>query len=337
MHAAARGLAARPEVRQRRRAVEIGDAPRRRGSARPARPGSQSRVGSRPAVRHASQIVGKRLGKSSIIVASSHRWSAPVAAIVLVDRAGDDVARREVGERVHAGHERDALAVAQHAPFAAQRLGEQRPRHRRVVQRGRMELHELEVGARDAGLQRERDAVAGRQRRVGGDREALADTAGREHDVGGAHELDLAVGSSAITPAQRPSSTSSSIANQPLADLDRRPRSTAATSARSISAPVASPPACTTRASEWPPSRASCSVVAVGAGLGVELRAERRELADPVGTFGHEHLHRVDVAQAGAGGERVGEVQLRTSRARPAPPRRRPARTASPRATARPS
>ena len=32
---------------------------------------------------------------------------------------------------------------------------------------------------------------------------------------------------------------------------------TAATSARSISAPVASPPACTTRDSEWPPSRAS--------------------------------------------------------------------------------
>ena len=108
---------------------------------------------------------------------------------------------------------------------------------------------------------------------------------------------------------QRPCSTSSSIANQP-SRTSTSLRSTAATSARSISAPVASPPACTTRASEWPPSRASSSRSPSGAGLGVEVRAERGELADPVGAFGHEHLHGLDVAEPGAGGERVGEVQL---------------------------
>ena len=45
----------------------------------------------------------------------------------------------------------DAALVAQDRALTAQRLGEERPRHRRVVQRGRVELHELEVGDRDAG------------------------------------------------------------------------------------------------------------------------------------------------------------------------------------------
>ena len=100
----------------------------------------------------------------------------------------DDVAWREVGERVLVGHERDALLVAQDRAFAAQRLREQRARHRRVVQRGRVELHELEVGDRDAGSQRHRDAVAGRQGRVRGDREALPGAAGRDHGVRGAQD-----------------------------------------------------------------------------------------------------------------------------------------------------
>ena len=63
-----------------------------------------------------------------------------------------------------------------------------------MVQRRGVELDELEVGARDAGLQRQRDSVAGRQRGIGGDREALPDATGSEHDVDCAHELDLAVG-----------------------------------------------------------------------------------------------------------------------------------------------
>ena len=42
----------------------------------------------------------------------------------------------------------------------------------------------------------------------------------------------------------------------------------------------------------------------------VEHRAERHELADPARALGDEHPHRVGVAEPGAGGERVGEVQL---------------------------
>ena len=119
-----------------------------------------------------------------------------------------------------------------------------------------MELHELEIGARNRRLQRECDAVAGRQGRVGGDRKALARAAGREHDVRRAYELEVAVGPQrehAGAPAAAPRAARSR--TNPRAPRCRRVR-TASTSARSISAPVASPPACTTRASEWPPSRA---------------------------------------------------------------------------------
>ena len=58
---------------------------------------------------------------------------------------------------------------------------------------------------------------------------------------------------------QRSRSTSSSIANHPSRTSIESLMFTASTSARSISAPVASPPACTTRASECPPSRARSS------------------------------------------------------------------------------
>ena len=50
-----------------------------------------------------------------------------------------------------------------------------------------MELHELHVGHRDAGPKRHRDAVAGGDRRIGGDREALARAAGGDHRVTSPH------------------------------------------------------------------------------------------------------------------------------------------------------
>ena len=106
----------------------------------------------------------------------------------------DHVARREVGEGVQVEHERNAVVVAQDRALAPQRFREQRARHRRVVQRRRVELHEFEVGARNAGLQRQRDPVAGREGGIGRDREALTRAAGGEHGVDRAHELDLTVG-----------------------------------------------------------------------------------------------------------------------------------------------
>jgi hypothetical protein len=67
------------------------------------------------------------------------------------DLARDDVTRRElVGEAV-------APLVEQESAFAAQRFGEQQ---RRVDERRRVELDELEVGERRAGRVRRRDALA---------------------------------------------------------------------------------------------------------------------------------------------------------------------------------
>ena len=211
---------------------------------------------------------------------------------------------------MHAGHERRAVVVAQDRAFAAQGLRQQRPRHRRVVQRGRVELDELEVGARDAGLQRERDAVAGRQRRVRGDREALARAAGREHDVDRAHVLDLAVG-----PQREHTLAAVALDEQ----LDREP-------ALAHVDRVGHPDRLDERPLDLGAGRVAARVhdpgerVAalareqelgtLGRVLGVEAGAEPRQLADPVGTFGDEHAHRVDVAQPRARGQRVGQVQL---------------------------
>ena len=63
-----------------------------------------------------------------------------------------------------ARHERLARAVDQPRAFAAQRFGNQEPRRAGQVERGRMELHELEIGDARAGVIGERDAVAGRHR-----------------------------------------------------------------------------------------------------------------------------------------------------------------------------
>ena len=60
------------------------------------------------------------------------------------------------------------------------------------------------------------------------------------------------------------------------------------------------------RGNEWPPSRAKAQPVA---GF-VEVRAELDELADAGRALVDHDAHGVDVAEAGAGGERVGEVQL---------------------------
>ena len=60
-------------------------------------------------------------------------------------RSGDRVPRQQLVD------EPFAFGVAQQRTVTAERLREQRPRHRRMVQRRRMELDELDVGDRDTG------------------------------------------------------------------------------------------------------------------------------------------------------------------------------------------
>ena len=110
VHAGARGLAAGPEPGQRGRAVEIGARHRRTGSARRARPGSQSRAGSRPTA--CAEPPDRREAGPGSRGSPSRRATGGRAPVdePAGDRARDDVARREVAERVLVGHERDARA-----------------------------------------------------------------------------------------------------------------------------------------------------------------------------------------------------------------------------------
>ena len=144
--------------------------------------------------------------------------------------------------------------------------------------------------------------------RVGGDGEELAGAAGGHQDVPGP---DLGRRRRPACRAVDPGAAAAlddQVEGEPvLVARAAAVRRTAATSARSISAPVAAPPACTTRASEWPPSRASSSSPC---GVPVEDGAEGDQLVDPGRPLVDEHPHRVGVAQPGAGGQGVGQVEV---------------------------
>ena len=182
------------------------------------------------------------------------------------DRLGDDVAGREVGQRVLVRHEAPPGVVEQDRALAAHRLGHQRllplgqraePHHRRV------ELDELEVGdrapARSASATPSPVDTYGlvvwpktwpkppvarttARRERGTDAVALP----RAHDVQG-------------DPLRRAGRRRAAGRGRARSRPPRCPgrRRTAATSAREISAPVASPPACAMRSRRCPPSRVS--------------------------------------------------------------------------------
>ena len=110
----------------------------------------------------------------------------PEVVDALLEHAGGDgpahlVARQQLVD------EAVALGVAEQRAVAAQRLRQQRPGHGRVVERGRVELLELDVGHGHAGPDGHGHAVAGGLGRVGGDGEELAEAAGGQEHVGGPH------------------------------------------------------------------------------------------------------------------------------------------------------
>ena len=135
--------------------------------------------------------------------------------------------------------------------MTAQRLGDERPRHRRVVQGRRVELHELHVGDRDSRPQRHGDPVAGR---LGG-LVVTANSCPAPPDASTTwarlDALQPAVGVESHDAACSGRRSTSEIEREPvLENGGRARRATAVTSARSTSAPVAAPPACRTRAIE---------------------------------------------------------------------------------------
>ena len=84
------------------------------------------------------------------------------------NRARDHVSRRHLAAR-RVGHEALAGVVDEDGAFAAHRLGDERGRPRRRLQRGRMELHEFEVDERGAGARSERQTLSEASERVGAD------------------------------------------------------------------------------------------------------------------------------------------------------------------------
>lgn len=115
------------------------------------------------------------------------------------DALGDDVPGRQFGQFVLPQHEALTVRVDEVGALASDRLGDERLlalRVRAEEQHGRVELHEFQVGDLGARPQRQRHAVAGGHRRVGGRREDLAHAAGREDHGGrvdGSHAVVLAL------------------------------------------------------------------------------------------------------------------------------------------------
>ena len=188
-----------------------------------------------PRALQSAKIPGKRFAKPRPSLRASRKTRAllPLAE----DRARDDVARRELGEPVLRVMKRTPCVVDEHRALAAHRLGDERERILRRVERRRMELHELHVGERHAGAMRDRVAVAGgddRIRRVAID---LAAPAGGEHGRVG-DDLDRAPGDARAHAAAPPRS---SIRSSTRAFSSTRMRSlsrTRAMSVRATSAPV---------------------------------------------------------------------------------------------------
>ena len=232
------------------------------------------------------------------------------------DRLGDDVPGRQVGELVLAPHEPGAVVVDEHRALAADRLADQRllpggaaaqPQH------GGVELHELQVARpprRPAAPapRRPRSTPAGWwwRRRPGRCRRWRARTPGPGRRP--PRRRWPSPMTCSVTAAAPPVAGRQQVEHQGVLDhLDAGVASTAATSARSISAPVASPPAWAIRSAWWPPSRVSASSPVADA---VEPGAELDQLADRLRPLVHQHPDRLDVAQPDAGDQGVAQVRL---------------------------
>ena len=148
VHAGAGALARGVEARNVRPAVEIRDDAAHRVVGRR---GDGNRLQRRVEALPLERVHERR--KAAAIDAAQVEQRRPA----LADRAGHDVARRElVGKAV-------ALGVDQHGPFATQRLAEQQAVLR---QHGRVELHELEVGEPRPGTKGHGHAVTGGAGRI---------------------------------------------------------------------------------------------------------------------------------------------------------------------------
>ena len=274
-------------------------------------------TGSTPCERAVARMVGNRRSQNSApeVPGVEPHVRVPGLEHPAHDRLGDHVARGQVGELVHALHEPVALEVDEEGALAADRLGDQRLLAAGVgaeVHHRRVELDELQVAQRGAGPQRERHAVAGRHRGVGGLGEHLAEAAGGEHDGPAVHRAD-AVALALADHVQGDAGDAAVLGEQqvdgqrvldhldlgrPLDGGDQRPLDLGP---GGVAAGVRDPVAVVA-------ALAGQRQLAVGAV--VEVGAERDQLVDRLGTLVDQHAHRVEVAGTGAGHEGVVLVLL---------------------------
>ena len=256
MHAGAGGLADGEEAGQGRAAVEVGDDaahPVVRGGRHgdrldgPVEPGLTARgVEAREAAARKRASERRRVEEHGRAALLGH---APP------HRAGDDVARRELGARVDVEHEAVAASRRRSTAPSPRTASEMSGRARRGERR-RVELHELEVGDRRAGTPGRGDAVAGRDVGIRRVPVELPAAAGREHDGVGAHVDGAGCRRAGARPSRgrraprRPPALDEQVDEHRGSWIAHRAAPHRATSARSIAAPVASPPACRMRARE---------------------------------------------------------------------------------------
>ena len=134
---------------------------------------------------------------------------------------------------------RSPALVDEDRALAAHGLADERHRALRDVERGRMELDELQVGENRARARREREALAEAAGRVGAVLVKPADAAGRDHDLVGRKQRRASGSDRARSPRTALSSTTSRRASKPSSTSIEGVARAAATSARINSRPVA--------------------------------------------------------------------------------------------------
>ena len=301
MDAGAGDLARGPQARERSGAVEVHEhaarqVVRRRSHRQPVPAGVETDLGQRDRDRREPppEVLELRRVEPDVLAALLRQLDG--------DRPAHEVPRQQLVDETVAG------SVAQHRAVAAKRLGDERARHGRVMERRRVELHELDVGDRDSGAKRHGDPVAGRLGRVRRDRSTAGPRPPQARTTWVASTCCSSPdGSSATSPVHRPASTTRSRANHSsriAAALSR----TAATRARSTSAPVAVPAGVQDACRRVPAFPGSGQPAA---GDPVEDGAESDQLVDPDSEPSSTSTRTAAWShKPGPGAERVGQVQV---------------------------
>ena len=226
------------------------------------------------------------------------------------DGLAHDVARRQLCHRMQALHEALAALVDEVRALAADGLADEHAAGAGHVERGGVELEELEVGELRARAPRHGQAVAGGDLRVGGLAVHLPRPAGRQHGGAGPDDLQAV----ARVPRERAGHAAGAVGG--AQEVHGEATIEDAHAARGTGAL----------------DQAACQLVPRGVAVGMHdarvpvptLEGERRravrravephapleELRDLARAFRDQRTHRGGVAQAGAGVQRVGHVAV---------------------------